>query len=326
MKIKMLRKKEEKMETALKIEHLNKSLGKKQILNDVSFETYKGEIFGFLGPNGAGKTTTIKVAVGMLSLDDGTISICGKDLKKDFEGAMSNVGGIVENPEMYKYMSGYDNLKQYARMRKGVTKQRIDEVVEIVGLSNRINDKVSKYSLGMRQRLGVAQALLHNPQVLILDEPTNGLDPAGIKALRDVLKKIAHEEKVSIIVSSHLMSEMELMCDRVGIIANGKMLAIKTLSEFVEDTKGTTSTYKLEVDDVENAKEVIERFTNVDINIENDNYLTIRISSQSQVLISEINRQLIMNDVALIQSIKEETKSLEDAFIELTKEGGSQIA
>ena len=201
MKIKMLRKKEEKMETALKIEHLNKSLGKKQILNDVSFETYKGEIFGFLGPNGAGKTTTIKVAVGMLSLDDGTISICGKDLKKDFEGAMSNVGGIVENPEMYKYMSGYDNLKQYARMRKGVTKQRIDEVVEIVGLSNRINDKVSKYSLGMRQRLGVAQALLHNPQVLILDEPTNGLDPAGIKALRDVLKKIAHEEKVSIIVS-----------------------------------------------------------------------------------------------------------------------------
>lgn len=314
------------METALKIEHLNKSLGKKQILNDVSFETYKGEIFGFLGPNGAGKTTTIKVAVGMLSLDDGTISICGKDLKKDFEGAMSNVGGIVENPEMYKYMSGYDNLKQYARMRKGVTKQRIDEVVEIVGLSNRINDKVSKYSLGMRQRLGVAQALLHNPQVLILDEPTNGLDPAGIKALRDVLKKIAHEEKVSIIVSSHLMSEMELMCDRVGIIANGKMLAIKTLSEFVEDTKGTTSTYKLEVDDADHAKEVIERFTNVDINIENDNYLTIRISSQSQVLISEINRQLIMNDVALIQSIKEETKSLEDAFIELTKEGGSQIA
>lgn len=326
MKIKMLRKKEEKMETALKIEHLNKSLGKKQILNDVSFETYKGEIFGFLGPNGAGKTTTIKVAVGMLSLDDGTISICGKDLKRDFEGAMSNVGGIVENPEMYKYMSGYDNLKQYARMRKGVTKQRIDEVVEIVGLSNRINDKVSKYSLGMRQRLGVAQALLHNPQVLILDEPTNGLDPAGIKALRDILKKIAHEEKVSIIVSSHLMSEMELMCDRVGIIANGKMLAIKTLSEFVEDTKGTTSTYKLEVDDVDHAKEVIERFTNVDINIENDNYLTIRILSQSQVLISEINRQLIMNDVALIQSIKEETKSLEDAFIELTKEGGSQIA
>lgn len=314
------------METALKIEHLNKSLGKKQILNDVSFETYKGEIFGFLGPNGAGKTTTIKVAVGMLSLDDGTISICGKDLKKDFEGAMSNVGGIVENPEMYKYMSGYDNLKQYARMRKGVTKQRIDEVVEIVGLSNRINDKVSKYSLGMRQRLGVAQALLHNPQVLILDEPTNGLDPAGIKALRDILKKIAHEEKVSIIVSSHLMSEMELMCDRVGIIANGKMLAIKTLSEFVEDTKGTTSTYKLEVDDADHAKEVIERFANVDVNIENDNFLTIRISSQSQVLISEINRQLIMNDVALIQSIKEETKSLEDAFIELTKEGGSQIA
>lgn len=205
-----------------KVSHLNKTIGGRQILHDISFEAYAGEVFGFLGPNGAGKTTTIKIAVGMLSLDDGNIFINGTDIKKNFEKAMSNVGGIVENPEMYKYLTGMENLKQYARMRKGVTQERIDEVVKLVKLSNRINDKVSKYSLGMRQRLGVAQALLHRPKVLILDEPTNGLDPAGIKELRDILKETAHKENICVIVSSHLMSEMELMCDGSVLSATEK--------------------------------------------------------------------------------------------------------
>ena len=167
------------MAVALKIEHVNKFYGKRQILHDVCLETNTGEVFGFLGPNGAGKTTLIKLIVGLISMDGGSVSICGADIDKDFEGALRNVGGIVENPELYKYMTGMQNLRQYANMRKGVTKERIDEVVELVGLSNRINEKVSKYSLGMRQRLGLAQALLHKPKVLILDEPTNGLDPAG---------------------------------------------------------------------------------------------------------------------------------------------------
>lgn len=168
-------------DTILKIKGLNKTLGKKQILHSIDMECYSGEVYGFLGPNGAGKTTTIKIAVGLLQLDEGEISINGKDIRKDFEGAMANVGGIVENPEMYKYLSGLENLRQYARMREGVTEERIKEVVELVRLSNRINDKVSKYSLGMRQRLGVAQAILHRPKLLILDEPTNGLDPQGHK-------------------------------------------------------------------------------------------------------------------------------------------------
>ena len=168
------------MSTILKVENLNKHFGKKQILHDISFETYSGEVFGFLGPNGAGKTTTIKIAVGLLSLDEGDIKINGISVKKDFEGAISYVGGIVENPELYKHMSGMQNLRQYARMRKGVDQKRIDEVVEIVGLKNRINDRVGKYSLGMRQRLGVAQALLHRPKLLVLDEPTNGLDRKSV--------------------------------------------------------------------------------------------------------------------------------------------------
>lgn len=140
-------------DTILKIKGLNKILGKKQILHSIDMECYSGEVYGFLGPNGAGKTTTIKIAVGLLQLDEGEISINGKDIRKDFEGAMANVGGIVENPEMYKYLSGMENLRQYARMREGVTEERIKEVVELVRLSNRINDKVSKYSLGMRQRI-----------------------------------------------------------------------------------------------------------------------------------------------------------------------------
>ena len=230
--------------SVLKVENLNKHFSRRQILHDISFETYAGEVFGFLGPNGAGKTTTIKIAVGLLSLDEGDIKINGISIKKDFEGAIAQVGGIVENPELYKYMSGMQNLKQYARMRTGIDQKRIDEVIELVGLKNRINDRVGKYSLGMRQRLGVAQALLHRPKLLVLDEPTNGLDPAGIKGLRDILKDLAHKEQISVLVSSHLMSEMELMCDRVGIIMNGKLVDVKSVKELISSVSGVV-TYKL---------------------------------------------------------------------------------
>lgn len=316
------------MEIALKIEHLNKTMGKKQILHDVSFETYKGEVFGFLGPNGAGKTTTIKIAVGMLSLDDGNISICGQDITKNFEKAMANVGGIVENPEMYKELSGMDNLKQYARIRKGVTKERIDEVVELVGLTNRINDKVKKYSLGMRQRLGVAQALLHKPSVLILDEPTNGLDPAGIKSLRNILKKIAHEDNCSVIVSSHLMSEMELMCDRVGIISKGHMLTIKPIEEMMAESRCGTITYKITVNDAQGAIDIIkDAFGIAAAKTENEGCISVSISTDSDITIAKINKELILKDIELNTVVREEIKSLEDAFIELTQqEGGTQIA
>ncbi len=316
------------METALKIEHLNKTLGKKQILHDVSFETYKGEVFGFLGPNGAGKTTTIKIAVGMLFLDEGEISICGVDIKKNFEDAMSLVGGIVENPEMYKELSGMDNLKQYARMRKGVDQERIDRVVEIVGLSNRINDKVKKYSLGMRQRLGVAQAILHRPEVLILDEPTNGLDPAGIKGLRNVLIRIAHEENCSVIVSSHLMSEMELMCDRVGIIANGKMLAIKQIDEFKEEAFGNSLKYSVVTADNDKAMQLIKSKFDVEAKLSGDGIkVEVSIPKESDVKISGINRALIEDGIDIETVVQEESRSLEDAFIQLTaQEGGNQIA
>lgn len=313
------------METAIKIEHISKKLGKKQIIKDLSFETYTGEVFGFLGPNGAGKTTTIKMAVGMISIDSGSISICGKDITKDFEGAMQNVGAIVENPEMYKYMSGYQNLKLYANMRKNVTKERIDEVVELVGLSNRIQDKVGKYSLGMRQRLGVAQALLHHPKVLILDEPTNGLDPAGIKHLRDVLKDVAHKENVCVIVSSHLMSEMEMLCDRVGILVQGDLLGIKTVEEMIKEADGKLVSYEYKVDSTTQALALLPK--EYETKAITDTCFEIMVPTENEnSLISSFNRTLIENQIRLYTVAKKDTHNLEDAFIAMTKEGGDQIA
>src|SRR5699024_874127 len=151
--------------------------------------------------------------VGLIGITSGEIKVCGKDVKKEFEDAIANVGAIVENPELYKFLTGYQNLEQAARLFK-VSKEKMDEVIELVGLTERIHDKVKTYSLGMRQRLGIAQSLLHDPKVLILDEPTNGLDPAGIREIRDYLKMLAREKGLAIIVSSHLLSEMEMMCDR----------------------------------------------------------------------------------------------------------------
>lgn len=315
------------MSTILKVENLNKYFGNRQILHDISFETYAGEVFGFLGPNGAGKTTTIKIAVGLLSLDEGDIKINDISVKKDFEGAIANVGGIVENPELYKHMSGMQNLRQYARMRNGVDQKRIDEVVELVGLKNRINDRVGKYSLGMRQRLGVAQALLHRPKLLILDEPTNGLDPAGIKGLRDILKDLAHKEQISVLVSSHLMSEMELMCDRVGIIMNGKLVGVKTVEELISSVSGDLVTYKLKVDNAENAMMFIDNISDENKKIIDENHIEISVDKENvDDIVSGVAHKLITNGIKLSMLCPAENKKLEDVFMEITKDGGVQIA
>ena len=313
----------------LQIENLTKYFGSRQILKDVSFETYAGEVFGFLGPNGAGKTTTIKIVTGLLSIDSGNVVIDGYDLNKKFEKALAKMGAIVENPEMYKYLSGLENLKQYARIRtidgKKITKERIDEVVELVRLKNRINDKVSKYSLGMRQRLGVAQALLHKPSLLILDEPTNGLDPAGIKELRDVLKEVAHKENIAVMVSSHLMSEMELMCDRVGIIVNGELISVQTVDELISSWQSDKKTYLLSVDNKETALEALKSITEINVN-EADEGIKVELPLEKEKeLLSKVNSAVILAGVQLYATAPVDNKKLEDVFIELTKIGGEQI-
>lgn len=313
------------MTTALKLEHVNKTIGKRQILHDISFETYAGEVFGFLGPNGAGKTTTIKLIVGLLCLDEGIITVDGVTLNKNFEKAMRNIGGIVENPEMYKHLTGMQNLRQYARMRGSISQKRIDEVVELVGLSNRIHEKVSHYSLGMRQRLGVAQSILHHPKVLILDEPTNGLDPAGIKELRDILKDLAHQEDISVLVSSHLMSEMELMCDRVGIIVEGKLIDVQTVEELISTSAGGKTGFVFTVNDVPRAMELLADLQLETVQLDERRFQVSLTSDKTDELVNEINAKLVTAGIKLFGAAPVENKKLEDVFIALTETGGKQI-
>ena len=320
------------MDKVLELRHLNKKMGKRQILNDINLEVYGGEVFGFLGPNGAGKTTTIKMVVGLLRVDEGDVIICGKNLKRDFEGAIAQIGAIVENPEMYKYMTGMQNLRQYARMRKGVTQEKIDGIIELVGLKNRIHEKVGKYSLGMRQRLGIAQALLGDPKLLILDEPTNGLDPVGIKNLRDLLKDLAHKQGVGVIVSSHLMSEMELMCDRVGIISEGRIIDVKPLEKLLHETSNNMVTYHYHVDHADEVATLIQglecyqQSEQNSIQILNEHSFVLSCIQDESLDISEVNKAIILSNYALYTVTANENKNLEEVFIQLTEKGGNQIA
>lgn len=219
------------MKKLLECQNLYKSFGKKQILKNVSFEIDEGDILAFIGPNGSGKTTTIKLILGLQSIDKGKVTINGFDVKKNFVKSIEKVGAIVESPDTYMYLTGWQNLKLTANLYKDVSDEKIKEIVKLVDLEGRINDKVSKYSLGMRQRLGIARALINEPNVLILDEPTNGLDPEGIKDLRNLLKKLA-KEGLGILISSHNLAELESFCNKVLIIDNGTIIETSEVKEF----------------------------------------------------------------------------------------------
>jgi len=217
----------------LEVSNLSKSFGKRKVLDNINLTIHEGDIVGLIGPNGAGKTTLIKTILSLYKSDSGSVKICGFDIKKDLEKALSKTGSIIENPDMYLSLSGKKNLQITALINDIKDKEYIDEMVKFVGLSDRINDKVKKYSLGMKQRLALANALIKKPKLLILDEPTNGLDPRGIKELRQMLKKISVDENMSILISSHILSEVENICDRVVIIDKGNIV-----SEFgIEEAK-----------------------------------------------------------------------------------------
>ena len=223
-------------QTVLSVTRLKKKIKNHLIIKGIDFDVHAGEVFGFLGPNGSGKTTTIRMLVGLIRPTEGTIEVGGVSLLNRPNEALRNIGCIVENPELYPYLSGWENLEHFARMMVGVTEERIHEVVAIVGMDNRIHDKVRTYSLGMRQRLGIAQALLGKPKLLILDEPTNGLDPQGIKEMREFIRHLA-AGGLSVFVSSHLLSEIQLMCDRVAIISNGTVLAVGEVDDLLKETQ-----------------------------------------------------------------------------------------
>ena len=296
----------------LECKNLKKSFGKKQIIKGVSFSLDEGDILGFIGPNGAGKTTTIKLILGLQGIDDGEVLINNYNIKKDFVNAISKVGTIVENPDMYMYLSGNKNLELVRHLYKNSKKERITEVVKLVGLENRINDKVSKYSLGMRQRLGIAQAILHKPNLLILDEPTNGLDPEGIVELRNLLKKLAKNEKMAILISSHNLSELESFCNKVCIIQNGEIIEEATIKELKK--KLSDSTYQFEVNNTKKINKILK-----EAQVINENNFEIKTKKEE---ITSIINKLLENKIDIYQ-ITQKNVSLEEVFMQKT--GGNVI-
>ncbi|MBG9793340.1 ABC transporter ATP-binding protein [Paenibacillus dendritiformis] len=305
-------------DTVVELEGVTKKIRGKTIIDNLSFRVRRGEVYGFLGPNGAGKTTTIRMIVGLMSMTSGRIRIEGHDIRTDRAKAMTHVGAVVENPELYKFMSGRKNLLHFARLSgKSISEERIEEIVRLVELENAIDKKVKNYSLGMRQRLGIAQALLHDPSILILDEPTNGLDPAGIRQLRDYLRRLAREEKISILVSSHLLSEIELMCDRVVIIQNGKFVGERELNPSADAAEARPATIYLEVDRAEEALQALAAADWQAARDEARSGITVNVMRNE---IPKVVEKLVHAGIAIYE-VRTSAPTLEDTFLTMTKGG-----
>lgn len=299
----------------LEVRNVKKVLGKREIIKNLNLTVKEGEIFGFLGPNGAGKTTTIRMLVGLILPSEGEIKICGHSVISDKEKALKDVGAVVENPELYKYLSGRENLMQIARIR-GVSKEGVQELIDLVGLTERIDDKVKKYSLGMKQRLGLAAALIGDPKLIILDEPTNGLDPSGIMDFREIVKKAAKEKGMSVFISSHILSEVQALCDKVAFINKGVIQSVESIHDNTVNTELESLTLVVS-SDKNKAVEVLKTLKWVQSAKveENEINLITKIGHMNSML-----KYLIENDV-LIEEVYKNRQELEQRYMELV-EGG----
>lgn len=291
----------------IEIQGVSKTIGKKLIINNISETIYSGEVYGLLGPNGAGKTTIIKMIMGLMKVSAGKIIIEGKDVNEDFCQGIAGVRALIEQPAIYPHLSGYNNLKVFAKM-DNVGEDRINEIIELVGLKQDIYRKAKEYSLGMKQRLGIGIALLSNTKILILDEPTNGLDPEGILELRKYLQKIAKEKGVSVIVSSHILSEMSQLCDRFAIMKNGQLVKVVTKNEVTVEED--VFKYFIEVDNSLSAYQLLK-----------DAYKTqlkdIGVSIETKrEKIPHINKMLIESDIK-VYGITTEENPLEKFYFDI---------
>jgi ABC-2 type transport system ATP-binding protein len=308
----------------LSVNNVKKRIKDKEIIKGISFDVYAGEIFGFLGPNGSGKTTTIRMLVDLIRPTEGTITICGFDVQKHHNEALQYVGCIVENPELYPYLTGWENLEHFARMLPDVDDNRIQEVVAIVGMNQRIHDKVRTYSLGMRQRLGIAQALLGRPKLLILDEPTNGLDPQGIKEMREFIRMLA-EGGLSLFVSSHLLSEIQQLCDRVAIISHGQVIQVGKVDELIDQAgarvvwtvaPGEIALKLIQESPYVQAIEEQIREDQIALGSANNIRIVTQMNGES---VPELSRILVEAGVSLF-SVEIKNPTLEDLFLSLTED------
>lgn len=302
----------------LSAEGLSKRFGRREAVSDVSFEIRAGEVFGFLGPNGAGKTTTIRMLVGLARPDRGRVTIFGSDVSRDFVAAMKHVGSIVESPDLYRYLSGRENLLHFSRMLPDGAQERIAELARLVNLDGRLDDKVSSYSLGMRQRLGIAQAMLGAPDLLVLDEPANGLDPAGIREIRHLIRALAHERGLAVFVSSHLLAEVEQMCDRVSIIHRGKTLATGSVAELLQ--RSAAGRTRFWVRPIERAREVLSRQLGAEaVSSTEADWVSAAVGAEG---VAAIVAALVAAGVEIF-AVERPSSTLEEVFLEVT--GGETV-
>ena len=297
------------MEYIVQTENLSKSFGKEQAVSNINLKIRKGEIYGFLGPNGAGKTTTIRMLLGLMKPSSGTIKIFQKDLTKERINILAKVGSLVENPSYYPHLTAYENLEALRKIL-GVPKSRIDEVLEIVRLKDVANKKVKGFSLGMKQRLGIAASLLHNPELLILDEPTNGLDPSGIIEIRNLIKRLPSEYGMTVIISSHLLSEIDQMATQVGIVTKGKMIfqdSIEAMRRFAQP--------KVLIK-VSNGEKGWRSLVANGIKAEHKDDL-ILFDECSDEKVAHIVQILVQEGISVYR-VEEEKRSLEEIFLQMT--------
>ena len=296
-------------ESILSVKALTKSFGKRKAVDNLSFEIKEGEIFGFLGPNGAGKSTAIRSMLSLIKPDEGDIEIFGKSVRKNKNSALQRVGALVERPDFYEFLSAYKNLSLLATMDK-VKKNKIDEILEIVGLTDRGEDKVKAYSQGMKQRLGIAQALLSAPKLLILDEPTNGLDPRGMKEVRDLIRKLSNKG-ITILLSSHILHEVEQVCNTMAIINLGKLIKIGSVHDLLSESD--TFITEINIKPLLKARKILENLDYVSNITESDGIFKIRIANKN---LKQLTRELVKADIDVSAIIPR--TSLEDYFLSLT--------
>ena len=304
------------MSYILQTSHLSKTIDGKQLVTDVNIHVKKGEVYGFLGPNGAGKTTVMKMLTNLWKPTSGTVALFGKALEKNSYEVLKRMGSIIEFPTFYDHMSGKDNLQLHCEYMGYYNKGSVEEDLQMLGLSDAADKPAGSYSLGMKQRLGIARAILCKPELVILDEPTNGLDPAGMKQIRDLFRMLCTEYGMTLMISSHLLPEIESIADTVGVIHHGKMMKEISMKEIAETN---TAYIELAVEDTKKAAYVLaEKMQLSNFKIVNDS--GIRIYEQG-VTTQKISRELMANDVE-IASISQHTETLEDYFLKITSEVG----
>jgi ABC-2 type transport system ATP-binding protein len=295
----------------LETNKLTKAYGKRVVVNSLSLQVERGDIFGFLGQNGAGKSTTIRMALGLVRPTSGAVRVLGYDIARQPLKALARTGAIVEAPAFYENFSGLQNLQLLSRMSGGAEPRRIQEVLSIVGLSGRARDPVRVYSHGMKQRLGIAQALLPGPELIILDEPTDGLDPQGIHEVRALIRKLRDEMGLTVFLSSHLLHEVEQICNRVGIIDHGRLL----YQGAIQDLVATDKVVKLTVDRCEEAYQLLSSDASLSVSLNGDKSLYVKMTDEQ---IPAINALLVEHGFR-VSELSPQTETLEQVFLRLTR-------